>query len=117
MSELFNLYEQRSVRASLRHNSTEAETTLWQHLRNRRLAGAKFRRQYGIGQFVVDFYCNESRLVVELDGSIHDPDEQRAYDATRQQILVDIGCHVLRFTNDDVLTYTDHVLRKIADAL
>ncbi|MCH8831601.1 MAG: DUF559 domain-containing protein [Chloroflexi bacterium] len=69
----------------LRTNSTGAEVVLWAVLRNRKLEGAKFRRQHPLGRYIADFYCHEALLVVELDGSVHDDAPQAEYDAVRQK--------------------------------
>ena len=98
-----------------RHTPTPAENALWQHLRNRQLAGLKFRRQHTIERFIVDFYCAEAKLVIEVDGSIHDytPEE----DAIRQEFLENQGFHVLRFTNDHVLNHIEQVVQQIQESL
>jgi very-short-patch-repair endonuclease len=94
-----------------RHHPAPAENLLWECLRNRRIAGLKFRRQHAIERFIVDFYCAEAHLVVEVDGPIHDytPEE----DAIRQEFLESVGTRVIRFTNDDVLHHLDAVLEAI----
>jgi very-short-patch-repair endonuclease len=94
---------------TLRRNATEAETKLWQFLRNRRLGGLKFRRQATIGYHVVDFLCAEKRLVVELDGGQHTPER----DAARTARLEGAGYRVTRFWNNDALGNTDAVLEAI----
>ncbi len=99
----------------LRHGQTEAERVLWQRLRDRRLQGWKFRRQYRIGRYIADFSCLEKRLVVELDGSQHL--EATEHDALRTRFLEARGFRVLRFWNDDVLRETDAVLDTICTAL
>lgn len=96
----------------LRANSSDAEIRLWWHLRDRRLGGAKFRRQYPIGPYIVDFVCLDKRLVVELDGGQHS--EQVEYDAVRTMFLEREGYRVLRFWNDEVLRETEAVLEVIA---
>ncbi len=95
-----------------RRAPTPAEDALWQRLRNRQLNGAKFRRQHAIDRFIVDFYCAEARLLVEVDGPIHDytPEE----DALRQAFLEALGFRMARFTNEAVLTEMDAVLGTIA---
>ena len=100
---------------SLRSQRTEAEHRLWQHLRDRRLAGFKFRRQHQIGPFFADFFCAQARLVVEVDGSQHADDA--AYDLRRERYLAAAGVRVLRFWNHDVLARTEVVLAVIAVAL
>jgi|SRR5579875_962416 very-short-patch-repair endonuclease len=102
---------------SLRASATVAEGRLWQHLRNRRLKGAKFRRQYPVGRYIVDFFCVEARLVVELDGGGHDSEEQRRSDAVRDRYLANRGYRVLRFWNNEVVDNVDGVLERIADFL
>jgi very-short-patch-repair endonuclease len=99
----------------LRRFSTDAEKRLWQALRARRLAGAKFRRQVWLGGYVADFYCPEARLVVEADGGQHD--EQRDYDARRSEALDREGFRVIRFWNHDVIDNLGGVLASIAQAL
>ncbi len=95
-----------------RHEPTPAESRLWHALRGRRLCGLKFRRQHSIERFIVDFYCADPPLIIEVDGPIHDytPDE----DAIRQEFLKSLGYRVIRFTNDDVLHNLDAVLQAIA---
>ena len=79
----------------LRKNSTQAETWLWRQLRNRQLAGCKFRRQHAIGPYIVDFVCLEKQLVIELDGGQHQ--DQSSYDEQRTRYLNSLGFQVLRF--------------------
>jgi very-short-patch-repair endonuclease len=100
---------------NLRQNLTPAEQILWQHLRNRKLHGLKFRRQHPIGRFIVDFYCPEYRLIVELDGEIHD--RQVEYDMARTEQLQADGDRVLRFQNQEVLDRLSWVLEQILQGL
>jgi very-short-patch-repair endonuclease len=97
--------ERAGVRArALRQSSTDAERSLWQQLRDRRLAGFKFRRQHPVGPYFADFACVEAGLVIELDGGQHlEPDAQAA-DLIRTQAMNDAGWQVLRFDNRQVLT-------------
>ena len=99
----------------LRRDQTDAEQKLWGRLRDRQLCGAKFRRQHPIGVFIVDFCCPQRKLVVELDGGQHA--EPLAADQERSRFLEGQGYRVLRFWNHDVLTHTDAVLERIAEAL
>lgn len=87
---------------ALRQRQTPPEARLWHALRNGRVAGLKFRRQHPIGRFIVDFYCDSAKLVVEVDGDSHAGDEAEARDAARTEWLVGQGYRVLRFTNEDV---------------
>jgi very-short-patch-repair endonuclease len=86
--------------AELRNEHTASEDMLWQELRNRQLGGRKFRRQNPIGAFVVDFYCSEERLVVEVDRKIHET--QRDADMLRQEIIESLGVRFIRVTAEQV---------------
>ena len=104
----------RNARA-LRANQTEAESRLWRRLRDRQLAGAKFRRQAPIGPYIADFVCLAAKLIVEIDGGQHA--ENAAADAARTAWLEDQEFRVLRFWNNDSLANTDGVLEEILAAL
>jgi very-short-patch-repair endonuclease len=101
------------IARQLRRDQTPTEALLWQRLRNRKCAGLKFKRQYRIGRFVVDFYCRELRLVVELEGGIHDWSEQQVYDGLRFEELRARGLRILRIRNEEVLNDVQDVLRRI----
>jgi very-short-patch-repair endonuclease len=92
----------RTARA-LRRRQTPAERRLWEALRNRKCDGLKFLRQHPIGPYVVDFYCAQHRVIVEVDGNVHDQLDVWAYDALRQHTLEDLGLAVLRLRNEDVM--------------
>ena len=79
----FNLPEQKLFRRELRRNMTSAEVTLWQMLKGKQVGGFKFRRQFGVGPFVLDFYCPVLRLAIELDGEYHFSEEMESYDEAR----------------------------------
>jgi very-short-patch-repair endonuclease len=98
----------------LRQNQTPTETELWQHLR-RKQRGYKVRRQQPIGPFVVDFYISQARLVIEVDGSIHD--HQKDYDQQRQALLEELGMRLLRFTTAAVERNLSMVLTEIDQAV
>ncbi len=104
-------------RRELRRNATPAENTLWQQLRGRRFLDAKFYRQYGIGSYIADFYCHAHKLVIEVDGSIHETAEKIGNDEVRTGCLGAYGLNVLRFTNDQVINQLNRVLEEIAQAL
>src|SRR5262245_19988743 len=93
---------------NLRLNQTDVERFLWTRLRNRRLAGAKFRRQQVIGHYIVDFICLEMKLIVELDGSQHA--QNLMYDNQRTASLKSRGFRVIRFGDNEVLSNLDGVL-------
>jgi very-short-patch-repair endonuclease len=99
-----------------RKNPTPAENHLWQELRGNKL-GAPFRRQHAIGPFIVDFVCLAARLIVEVDGGIHQEIGQAEYDGGRTHELQEDGFLVLRFTNEEVLYGTPEVLKTIAEHL
>ncbi len=92
---------------------TEAERVLWECLRNRKLDGLKFRRQQVIEGFIVDFFCHELKLVVEIDGEIHDTPEQKEIDEHRKKVFELRGLKEIRFKNPDVLYNTSFVLAAI----
>ncbi len=98
----------------LRKEQTPAERMLWRVLRQRAVNGLKFRRQHPLDGLVLDFFCPEVALCVELDGGIHDTDEQRERDAVHTEHLAARGLRVIRFRNEEVLTDMPSVLRRIA---
>ena len=100
---------------SLRNEASPPERLLWQHLRNRQLAGHKFSRQIPIGPYFADFLCREARLIVELDGPSHD--NSADYDARRDAYCRAQGYSILRFTNADVLTNLEGVMSHIVTTL
>jgi len=99
-----------------RRAPTRAEQILWEALRGRRLAGLKFRRQHPYGRFILDAFCVEHQLEVEVDGGIHADAAQCAHDAARDEVLRRQGIRVLRFTNDQVEKHLNQVLRMIVEA-
>jgi len=108
----------RVIRArQLRKNQTLAEQLLWTKVRNRQLGGYKIRRQEIIDEMIVDFYCTEKRLIIEIDGPYHKDPMQNAMDLNRDQELMDGGRAVLRFSNDQVITNIDFVLDTILSKL
>ena len=98
-----------------RKEPTEAENALWEKLRDRQINNAKFRRQHSIDRFIVDFYCSEAHLIIEVDGSIHEYTQDE--DKLRQEFLESLGHQVIRFSNEEVLNSIDKVLEKIKTAL
>ena len=101
----------------LRRRMTDAECLLWRVLRDRRLGGFKFRRQKAFGRYIVDFYCSQRRLAIELDGGGHADTRQQRYDEARTAALNAEGVLVLRFWNNEVVKETDAVLQQIWTAL
>ena len=106
-----NATELKDSRKALRNNMTPAEATLWRALKGRGAGGMKFRRQQGIGPFVLDFYCPEYRLGIELDGASHD--YKFEYDEKRTEYLRGQGIRLLRFSNQQVFAAMEGVLAEI----
>lgn len=108
--------EEKKVAArQMRKAATDAEGKFWRETRGRRLCGLKFRRQQVIRGFIVDFYCAEECLAIELDGGIHE--RQRQADEQRQKMLEELGVEVLRFSNEEVLREWDGVRRRIEEVV
>jgi type I restriction enzyme R subunit len=101
----------------LRKNHTKAEEIFWELVRNRKFLNLKFRRQHQIGSYIVDFYCDEQKLIIEFDGDVHDTKEQQKHDSTRDKYLTSIGNRVLRFKNEELLNNSESVLDKISSSL
>ena len=99
-----------------RKNPTPAEDIMWQNLRNKK-QGVNFRRQHSIGEFIVDFVCLRENLIIEIDGSIHDIQEQKEYDEMRTEYLKIFGFRMIRFSNDEVIHGLNSVLRNIQNNL
>ncbi len=96
----------------LRQNMTRAEKELWKHIHNKSL-GHKFRNQHAIYKYVVDFYCHDLRLFIEVDGSIHTLIEIALNDKDREYNLLSLGLHIIRFTNDEIFHDIERVLLEI----
>lgn len=97
----------------MRTNATEAEHLMWQLLRNKCFMNLKFRRQHVIKPYIVDFYYHEIGLVIELDGSQHNTEDGKEYDAERTKFLEALGLKFVRYWNHDVLSQTDVVLEHL----
>ncbi len=116
MTQHFNRGSERDKRKTLRSNATEAEQRLWQHLRAQQL-GAKFRRQYSVDTYVLDFYAPRLKLGIEVDGDSHFTPGAIEYDQERTAHLQRFGMDVLRFTNREVIQNVDGVLAAIEEAI
>ena len=97
------------IRRRLRRSSTEAEKILWEEIRNRKLNDLKFNRQHSIGDYIVDFYCASKRLIVELDGEVHNAEDQIEKDKFRDQNLTEMNFRVIRISNSKVLNEIEEV--------
>jgi very-short-patch-repair endonuclease len=116
MANIFNQREDIELRRNLRKSQTEAEVILWNELRGSKL-GIRFRRQFGVGPYIVDFYAPRAQLIIEVDGSIHDLDEIRMNDRHRQTDIEALGLRFLRFTNDEITGNIEAVLLQISSVL
>ncbi len=115
MSKIFNQKPLTSKRQSLRNNLTTFEAILWKSLQNNQLNNHKFRRQYSVKNYIVDFYCPKEKLVIEVDGDSHFISEEAIkYDLQRTKFFNSLGIRVLRFTNVEVLNNLEGVLQTIA---
>ncbi|MBD2188539.1 DUF559 domain-containing protein [Pseudanabaena sp. FACHB-723] len=108
--EITTLLEQ--VR-ELRKNQTSAERVFWEIVRTKRFLGLKFRRQHQLGNYIVDFYCHDRKIVIELDGEIHNQPEQQQRDRQRSEYLKSLGLTVLRFTNQEIFQNLETVLQNL----
>ena len=103
MTKIFNRYNRRSIRKNLRNKLTFYEIILWSKLKNRQINNRKFRRQHGIGNYIVDFFCPELKLVIEVDGANHSFDEKsEQYDTERKKYIESQGIKVIRFGNNEI---------------
>jgi very-short-patch-repair endonuclease len=108
-----NLSENKLFRKKLRNNATSAEAALWNLLKNKKVMGLKFRRQHGLGKYVVDFYCSSGKLIVELDGDPHGEYLQIEKDKVRDEYLESLGYKILRFENKAIFQDPEFVLSEI----
>ncbi len=117
MGTLHNQKRLTPVRRNLRKILSEPERKLWYFLRDNQLQGYKFRRQYSIGRYVVDFYCHKARLAIEIDGDSHYTSATKKYDDERTAYLNSCNIRVIRFTNVEVMKNVDSVVMSIASQL
>jgi very-short-patch-repair endonuclease len=117
LTQLYNKVSEQYKRRSLRSNMPKAEALVWARLRDRQVEGYKFRRQYSVGAFVVDFYCPELKLAIEIDGPSHWMDGIPEYDAQRQLFLEGKGITVVRVTNERVYQDLDGAIGLIVAAI
>ena len=103
----------KNYRRELRNNSTSAEATLWKLLKNKQLDGRKFRRQHGLGNYIVDFYCSSERLIVELDGDSHGEYFKIEKDIIREKFLTNRGYKIIRFENKEIFQNPEYVAEEI----
>ena len=113
MQKIFNQPQQKIIRRILRQQPIGCERILWNKLRNRQLGGYKFKRQYSISKYIVDFYCAKARLVIEIDGATHSTEKEIQYDKQRQEFLEKQGVRVIRYLNTEIKEDLNEVLENI----
>jgi very-short-patch-repair endonuclease len=113
MTQHFNKRKELEKRRKLRRKETYVEKIVWLHLRGRQILGYKFRRQYSVDHFVIDFYCPELKLAVEIDGDVHEIPEQKNYDKARQKYLEAFGIKFVRIKNEEFLGNPNKAFSKI----
>ncbi|RKY94255.1 MAG: hypothetical protein DRQ13_08475, partial [Ignavibacteriae bacterium] len=113
----YNKSSEKEKRRKLRQNQTNAEELVWRYLRNKQMLGYKFKRQYSLDHFVIDFYCPELKLAVELDGESHNNPEQREYDIKRQKYLEEFNIKFVRIKDDELQGNPNKAFLKIEDSI
>ena len=114
---LYNDPSRKEDRRRLRKDATDAERKLWSILRNRQMAGLKFLRQYSVGPYILDFYCPERRLAIEVDGGQHADIRGRQRDSHRDRDLQHLNIRVIRFWNNDVLQNIEGIGQTIGEQI
>jgi len=118
VTKLYNKSSTLQFRRQLRRNQPATERLFWSKIRNRQLLGFKFRRQYSIGKFIVDYCCPEAKLIVEIDGDSHySSNKSLSKDRVRQKYLESLGFNILRFTNKDITGNLEASLEKLYQRL
>lgn len=113
MTEIFNKKVLRERRKELRHNMTKAEAILWTYIKGRKIEKQRFLRQFSIGGYIVDFYCPQLHLAIEVDGATHSSEEEIKYDKERQGDIEGLGIVFLRFGNEEIYGGLESVLHEI----
>lgn len=114
---IYNLAEHKLLRRRLRHKSTPEEIALWGVLKGKQICGCQFRRQFSVGPYILDFYCPEAKLCVELDGLMHHEENNAKHDKRRDAYLFSQGIEVLRVDNGALWSCSDLVVATIEDKL
>jgi len=113
MTKLYNKTSEKQKRRKLRQHQTNAEDLMWRFLRNRQLLGLKFRRQYSVSKYVIDFYCTEIKFAIELDGGSHLSPKKKNKDKIRQRNLEKYGINFVRITDDELFGNPNKAFNKI----
>src|SRR3989344_7522844 len=114
MTILYNQSVQREKRRTLRNQIPQAEKLLWEQIRNKQIKGIKFRRQFGVGKYVVDFYSPQLKLGIEIDGNSHFNKSSKYNDIRRQRYLNSLGIKLIRFTNFVIYHNSEIVIQKLS---
>jgi very-short-patch-repair endonuclease len=117
MTLIFNRNADKKKRRRLRNNMTDAEKKLWGLIRYKKIGGHKFRRQHSIAGYVVDFYCLELRLALEVDGGVHQQETVKGADKERERVIKSISIEFLRFSNEQVLTDPIQTISRLRDKI
>jgi len=112
MTKLYNLNKYKFLRRKLRRDITAAEKILWRRLRANRF-GFKFRRQFGIGKYIVDFYCPQLKLAIEIDGATHGTEDELERDKTKEDFLISLGVKLKRYLNVELKNCPEGVLEDL----
>jgi very-short-patch-repair endonuclease len=111
--KIFNIKKMKARRRELRNKLTPSEARLWKYIQKRQINGKRFRRQFSVGGYVLDFYCPMCKLAIEIDGASHDSETAQKYDKERTKYLYAVGIKVIRFKNIDILKNLYGVLEEI----
>jgi len=114
MTRIYNKAEVKIRRQNLRNDMSGAEILMWARLSRKQVLNVRFRRQYSVGHYIVDFYCPELKLAIEIDGDTHLGHEVKIYDGQRQSYIEALGIHFLRFTNDEVICKMEEVIKTLS---
>jgi very-short-patch-repair endonuclease len=117
MTQLYNRASEKEKRQKLRNNMTKAEKMLWDKIKGKQIESCKFRRQYSVAQFIIDFYCPELKLAIEIDGESHFQEDAVRYDQQRQIFIESAGIIFLRFTNNEVFENLNSILEIITEKI
>ena len=112
-SRLHNKRELKETRKKFRRNATSAEAVLWKMLKHKQIQGLKFRRQHSVGKLILDFYCPEKKLAIELDGEYHAIPGKETLDSKRDNFLISLGIKILRFENKIVFEDPEMIIEEI----
>lgn len=117
MTKVFNRKTETKRRKSLRSNMPEAEIILWSKLKGKQIYGYKFRRQYSVGSYIIDFYCPKLKLAIEVDGTSHFQIGSKTKDNERQKYIETYGIHFLRYINTDIYENLEGVIEQIGETI